>query len=59
MAMTIKQASDKISQKLEAGLISRDEAIWYQGMIRRTERYGSKMSWSQQAAMRDNLLKDF
>lgn len=57
--MNITQAQQKIDQKRTAGLISNSEARWYEKMIRRTEAYGHRLSWQQQARMRDNLLRDF
>lgn len=57
--MNITTAQQKIDGHHEAGLISTEEAKWYSTMIRRTERYGHKMHWSEQKQMRENLLRDF
>ena len=57
--MTITEATFKIKEKFEAGLISQEESQWFNRMVRRTGDYGNKWSWKRQADMRANLLKDF
>lgn len=56
--MTITQAQAIIDQALQMGVIDHAQAIYKGQMIRRKERYGNKMHWSEQARMREVFLND-
>ena len=56
--MNITTAQAQIDQALEMGVINSEQAVWRGQMIRRTERYGNKMHWAEQARMRVLILND-
>ena len=56
--MTITQGQAVIDQAFQMGIIDHEQAVYRSQMIRRKERYGNKMHWSEQARMRAVFLND-
>ena len=54
--MTITQGQAVIDQAFQMGIIDHEQAVYRSQMIRRKERYGNKMHWSEQARMRAVFL---
>jgi len=57
-AMTITQAQALIDHAVQLGILGHDAAVYRSKMIRRKERYGNTMHWSEQAKMRAVYLSD-
>jgi hypothetical protein len=55
--MTITQAQALIDHAV-LGILDHDAAVYRSQMIRRKERYGNTMHWSEQARMRAVYLSD-
>jgi hypothetical protein len=56
--MTITQAQALIDHAVQLGILGHDAAVYRSKMIRRKERYGNTMHWSEQARMRAVYLSD-
>ena len=56
--MTITQAQALIDHAVQLGILGYDAAVYRSQMIRRKERYGNTMHWSEQARMRAVYLSD-